>query len=879
MKRILSILLILSFLCSLPLPSFAENDYEFIFRNGVKWGMSESEIRDLEAEEIGGHISAFVSSTPDGHNLSTLDRYYVPVGKYQESELYYFLYDDSLYCTAYSIDEQIDIEDMVRALSGEYGGEAPVSYIQKAKFLSYFFSPAGEENYRETVLELMSNPVFDAAAETMHYWTLPDGTEVLIGVNSLEKYTSSFLLYWNRAYRTMPVFTDSLADLQPAPTPQPTSTPSPTPAPTPTPTPVPPPDKVTLLYSDGREVSCSLSEMRSALGGKPVLLRNDCMDLETDCDMTLLYEAMDFAVLKGAVEVKAPLTREQYETAQSWTETSMSDLAPGSNKDFYSWQRNYFIMLFPTLNDFSIWDNRDGTCLIRFGFRKHDGRTDEETAEYITKGREAAIQIVNSIPASCFTGNRTDYKQLEYLYDYITCHVNYYDDSVEPGKYHSDGNYYHLLYDALVLKETVCAGFAYSFAYLCELAGIDAQYVVVMPFRPDGNTHAVVIAKEGGSYKWFDPTWDEDKNLTGFDFFGIDDTGLFVDHTQYHNTYYPRSLYPDCNYDMTRGRMGYWDFDTMTYRSFTSEHLSAGRYMISSALDKNRVLEIGGSSKANGGNAQLWWNGYQDSQLFDISKVGDDFIIRNCGSSLVLDVAGGNASPGTNVQQYESNSTSAQKWKIEPVGYNSEGYYYIKSVLKDKRGAVPENLYLEIEEDSAFDGANVRVATYSIKDNQKWRFTEVNNTSVIDGRYYISTALDNNKVLETDDYSEEGHGNAQIYYNQPSGISSYYFQRFDVYQDSGGYVLKNQGSGLVLAVDANRNVCQMKYGRALSSQRWTMKSAGNGYFYIKSASGDYYLEVAGSRTDSGTKVQVSAFTGKDNQKWRLNLTARMVETS
>ena len=97
---------------------------------------------------------------------------------------------------------------------------------------------------------------------------------------------------------------------------------------------------MTLTYSGNREVSYSLSEMRSALGGKPVLLRNSCMDLEADCDMTPLYEAMDFAILKGAVQITVPLTREQYETAQSWTDTKIADVAPGSNPEFYHSQSN-----------------------------------------------------------------------------------------------------------------------------------------------------------------------------------------------------------------------------------------------------------------------------------------------------------------------------------------------------------------------------------------------------------------------------------------------------------------------------------------------------------------------------------------------------------
>ena len=552
LKRTLSVLLILSFLCSFSAFSFAANDSAFRFRDGIQWGMSESEILALEgiSDPDSPRVSTFDSEAPDGTAVRRLN-----INNGVFSTHIYLLYGEKLCFAGCSVDDEVDLDQIVSEFTAEYGEEASLSIFEKAK---WFVLLTGYVDLSQAAVgQLMSAPEFTAVAETMHYWKLPDGTEVFLGVDSLSgKYPSPFICFWDQAFKSLMETAYAAAPSKPKPTPTPTPT---------------PPDKVTLTYSGNREVSYSLSEMRSALGGKLVLLRNSCMDLEADCDMTPLYEAMDFAILKGAVQITVPLTREQYETAQSWTDTKIADVAPGSNPEFYHWQSNYFTMLFPTLDNFQIWDNRDGTCTIRLSLKCHDGRTQEETAEYIVKGREAAMEIVNSIPASCRTGKKTDFKQLEFLYDYITDHVNYYDDSLYAPSYHSDRHYAHLLYDALVLKETVCAGFAYSFAYLCQLAGIDAYYVVMMNFDdPDGDTHAIAIAKEGGSYKWFDPTWDEDKSRipNGYDFFGIDDVKLFPRHHIYSDTYYPRTLYPECDYDMTRGRMGYWDFDAMTYHKF-----------------------------------------------------------------------------------------------------------------------------------------------------------------------------------------------------------------------------------------------------------------------------------------------------------------------
>ena len=140
----------------------------------------------------------------------------------------------------------------------------------------------------------------------------------------------------------------------------------------------------------------------------------------------------------------------------------------------------------------------------------------------------------------------------------------------------------------------------------------------------------------------------------------------------------------------------------------------------------------------------------------------------------------------------------------------------------------------------------------------------------------ISTALDNNKLLEIDNASLKEGGNAQIYYNQEPDSSFANFQKFDVYRDSEGFVFRNCGSSLVLFADfghaSTRNVDQREFhSRESNNQKWTMKSAGDGYFYIKSNLGDYYLEAAGNSASDGLNVQVSSFTGNDNQKWRFHL--------
>ena len=143
--------------------------------------------------------------------------------------------------------------------------------------------------------------------------------------------------------------------------------------------------------------------------------------------------------------------------------------------------------------------------------------------------------------------------------------------------------------------------------------------------------------------------------------------------------------------------------------------IAPGRYSILSAMDSSKVLEIGGYATENGGNAQIYGNASIDFQMFDVSSSGGYYQLKNCGSSRMLDVEWGSATPGTNVQQYESNSTGAQKWSFQDAG---GGYYYIKSALGD--------LYLEVEGSRADNNTNVHIASFTGKDNQKWKLLQVN---------------------------------------------------------------------------------------------------------------------------------------------------------
>ena len=93
------------------------------------------------------------------------------------------------------------------------------------------------------------------------------------------------------------------------------------------------------------------------------------------------------------------------------------------------------------------------------------------------------------------------------------------------------------------------------------------------------------------------------------------------------------------------------------------------------------------------------------------------------------------------------------------------------------------------------------------------------------------------------------------------------------------WTIRNNYSGKVLDVDgtaAGANVAQWTYHGG-DNQLWTLKMAGDGYFYICSKLGNctsldsssLVLDLWGYSTDNGTNITISGYHGGDNQQWYL----------
>ena len=284
------------------------------------------------------------------------------------------------------------------------------------------------------------------------------------------------------------------------------------------------------------------------------------------------------------------------------------------------------------------------------------------------------------------------------------------------------------------------------------------------------------------------------------------------------------------------------------------EVLEEGIYRIESALDNGKVLDIAGGSENNGANLQIWnWDAVQQ-QKFEIiyNASGKYYEIRAYHSLKALDVAGDGKTDGSNVGQYERNSSEAQKWALKDAG---NGYFYII--------AVHSGLYLDIAGASTACGTNIQVFTGNGSRAQKFKFTK---TKVIEeGNYQIVIRPNEGKALDISGKSNAEGANLQVW--DKENVSQQIFNIKAINETDYKIIAKH--SKKVLTVSGDNNVEQMTDNNG-ENQKWNFESVGCGFYKIKSKATGLCLDIAGNQTANGTNIQVYQENHTVAQLFKLN---------
>ncbi|MBQ9392403.1 MAG: hypothetical protein IJU18_00230 [Oscillospiraceae bacterium] len=230
-----------------------------------------------------------------------------------------------------------------------------------------------------------------------------------------------------------------------------------------------------------------------------------------------LLKLLDYAVYNGYCKICVPTT--QWEGSEVFSISKLLE---------YMYRLNAGGVTARTISSFR---NAAGET-VRYVYISISGLDMPERPTRYAEAIQAARQIVASVPE-----DYDEYETALYLYRYLTDNVTYDNDDYY-------GDEWDLLYDALVLKKTVCAGYGDALYVLYNLAGIDCVVLEGYVYDDDpaddddvpyNGGHAWNAACLGGKYYEFDSTWDSGYLPAEYLFFAVSEADL--------QKYYPRMVY------------------------------------------------------------------------------------------------------------------------------------------------------------------------------------------------------------------------------------------------------------------------------------------------------------------------------------------------
>ena len=200
---------------------------------------------------------------------------------------------------------------------------------------------------------------------------------------------------------------------------------------------------------------------------------------------------------------------------------------------------------------------------------------------------------------------------------------------------------------------------------------------------------------------------------------------------------------------------------------------------------------------------------------------------------------------------------------------------------KDVAAAYPgyptgkEGFKCTIPQYALLEGTNtLRVDSYcgnTLLGSKTVTFTYKNKGSqtLKDGMYYIKSALNEKYALDVDNSGTTNGSNVEI--NELTYATS---QKFSVkYLGNGYYRILSEPSGKCVEVkdasSAKAANIQIRDYYGEKGQMFIIKSAGDGYYYMISSTGGTYLDVAGAVVANGTNVQTWVGNNNKAQKWKF----------
>ena len=289
-------------------------------------------------------------------------------------------------------------------------------------------------------------------------------------------------------------------------------------------------------------------------------------------------------------------------------------------------------------------------------------------------------------------------------------------------------------------------------------------------------------------------------------------------------------------------------------------------------VGSGQYLEVDGGKAENGANVQQWGaDAFANHNSWKLIAAGDGYYyIRSCvgdGKTYFLDLANGKPDDGTNIGIWENTHSDAQLFKFVD---NGDGTYTITTKATEDKACVA------VASDSTDSGANIVQWTCNGKDSQKWKIsvdTIKDGVELDENTCYMLKNVNSNLYLEVKDgaaqagatvqqWGADGAAAHNVWHVKKVNWGYYYI--YSALGDGESFVLNvNNGDNAEPLTIAANNKQSTQYFKFVDNEDGT-------YTIVTRASKDLScVEIAGAQTSSGAVAQQWAWNDNDCQKWVL----------
>ncbi|SEQ73351.1 Regulation of enolase protein 1, concanavalin A-like superfamily [Natrinema salaciae] len=267
--------------------------------------------------------------------------------------------------------------------------------------------------------------------------------------------------------------------------------------------------------------------------------------------------------------------------------------------------------------------------------------------------------------------------------------------------------------------------------------------------------------------------------------------------------------------------------------------------------NSGHVLEVAGGDESDGTTVQQGADEDATHQRWDLRYVGEGaYEIVAASSGKALEVAEASTDNGANVRQWTVNGNDNQRWVLDPL---DDGAYRLV--------ASHSGLVLGVAGGSVADGANAVQWEWNESDDQRWRLEPVAPRTGGSGPYTVEGA------------GADIWGSADAFHYYSTSVTGDFdlSVRVDDVENTDEYAK----AGLMIrgSMDAGAKNAMIRRTPSATSVQWRPTAGGETVSLTSGAAGE--SEVAGGTTDhawqrlvrSGNTVR--AYTSADGERWQL----------